>query len=523
MASLTHVCMWQGKGWKRITAQEAAALHPGGTVSAHSGLFMCEICGQYVLLTDSTVQKRHFRHSSAEKSKDCPERTFGSSVSVTYNQGEHDLPIRIVRITKDNFELEMGLIRVPQNFLSRHMKIDIRPQSFGQKSFVYLYERINPDGISYVPIGNIPSEKYALTVSGTDNGIYNFWPRMVSGIDPNGTIFDATTGKRLVYDSDVAVGKKYYLLKRGSYISKNPHITLREICTKIISWERWTLFEVTANDYDERSARFFLDYHCRLTEIPIAIQTVWPVFVESPYVIKHNKKSVVINVRGNAPTTQVFPSAGIKKYAIKNSTLLEINCNNRQQLISAGRTRALQYTYFWQEPLEQVTEEQDAIVTDIYQNPILPGVHHELIEKKIIRINIPYDGTLVVSVKDEIVEKHKLRSRTTFEIDNIGWNYHLEVYVGYDCIWEISFERVIVRESMDESAVLMKLQSLKGKQVQLPHTAGALANRLSQYPRIKQWLYVCIRRGTISAQAYKELQLLVNRGKETIAVKKGEE
>ena len=78
MASLTHVCMWSNKGWKRITAREAAKLHPGGTVSAHSGLFMCELCGQYVILVEGNRQVRHFRHSSSEKSKDCPERVSGA-------------------------------------------------------------------------------------------------------------------------------------------------------------------------------------------------------------------------------------------------------------------------------------------------------------------------------------------------------------------------------------------------------------------------------------------------------------
>ena len=42
MASLTHVCMWSDNGWKRITAEQASRLHPGGTVSAHSGLFMLD-------------------------------------------------------------------------------------------------------------------------------------------------------------------------------------------------------------------------------------------------------------------------------------------------------------------------------------------------------------------------------------------------------------------------------------------------------------------------------------------------
>lgn len=62
MASLTHVCMWSDNGWKRITAEQAARLHPGGTVSAHSGLFMCELCGQYVGLTKGGEKTRHFRH-----------------------------------------------------------------------------------------------------------------------------------------------------------------------------------------------------------------------------------------------------------------------------------------------------------------------------------------------------------------------------------------------------------------------------------------------------------------------------
>ena len=82
MASLTHVCMWSDNGWKRITAEQAARLHPGGTVSAHSGLFMCELCGQYVILTDGDIRIRYFKHSAYEKSKDCPERTFGAGYSM---------------------------------------------------------------------------------------------------------------------------------------------------------------------------------------------------------------------------------------------------------------------------------------------------------------------------------------------------------------------------------------------------------------------------------------------------------
>ena len=52
MASLTHVCVWSSKGWTHITPEEVARSHPGGSVSARSGLFMCELCGQYVRFVD---------------------------------------------------------------------------------------------------------------------------------------------------------------------------------------------------------------------------------------------------------------------------------------------------------------------------------------------------------------------------------------------------------------------------------------------------------------------------------------
>ena len=53
---LTHVCMWSKHGWDPVTAEKAAHMHPGGTVAARSGLFMCSLCGQYVTLTDIPEQ-----------------------------------------------------------------------------------------------------------------------------------------------------------------------------------------------------------------------------------------------------------------------------------------------------------------------------------------------------------------------------------------------------------------------------------------------------------------------------------
>lgn len=145
MASLTHVCMWSDNGWKRITAEQAARLHPGGTVSAHSGLFMCELCGQYVILTDGDIRIRYFKHSAYEKSKDCPERTFGAGYSISYGSQEHDLPIRITSVSSSSFSFEVGLIRAPISSLGKDFCIEIKPKGAFDIPYVYTKERLNYD------------------------------------------------------------------------------------------------------------------------------------------------------------------------------------------------------------------------------------------------------------------------------------------------------------------------------------------------------------------------------------------
>ena len=165
MASLTHVCMWSGNGWKQITAEQAARLHPGGSVSAHSGLFMCELCGQYVSLTDGSVQTRHFRHSAHEKSKNCPERIFGAGYSVSYSSQKHDLPIRITGVSSSSLRFEIGLIRAPIGSFSRDFRIEIKPKGTFGVSYVFTKERLN--GLSFYrnAFAGPPSKLYHLKSS----------------------------------------------------------------------------------------------------------------------------------------------------------------------------------------------------------------------------------------------------------------------------------------------------------------------------------------------------------------------
>lgn len=411
MASLTHVCMWSDNGWKRITAEQAARLHPGGTVSAHSGLFMCELCGQYVILTDGDIRIRYFKHSAYEKSKDCPERTFGAGYSISYGSQEHDLPIRITSVSSSSFSFEVGLIRAPISSLGKDFCIEIKPKGAFDIPYVYTKERLNYDSITYLPIGERPFEKYTLSFQNGNDKLREFWPAEIKGIDPEGTLFEKVSGKKLSYDADVEIGKEYYLLKRGYIYRKSfSSVRIQEIMQKRIGWETWSLYVVSASAFNEDAARFYLDFHCRLTDHPISLQPVWPLFVEGNYIVKHNQNSMYMLIEGNVAAVKTFPSVTVRQlnYNSSQSKLYEVFCSGRQQLISAGRTQALQYTYLWKEPLDQVGLHPEVSVTDITGAEVDPGETDTLPHNKTLRFKSTFDGELIIFNNNRVVDKRKL-------------------------------------------------------------------------------------------------------------------
>ena len=506
MASLTHICMWSGSGWKRITVEQAVKLHPGGTVSAHSGLFMCELCGQYVLLTDGTAQARHFRHNAHEKNKNCPERTLGAGYQISYASQEHDLPIRITGVSSSSFRFEIGLIRAPIDSLSRDFCIEIKPKGVSDTPYVFAKERLNCDSITYLTIGERPFEKYTLNFKNGIDKLREFWPAEINGIDPEGTLFEKSFGKKLTYDADVEIKKEYYLLKRGYLYRKSyKNIQIREIVRKQFGWELWTLYIISASAFSEETARFFLDFHCRLTDYPISLQPVWPLFIEGDYTIKHSRDSVYMLVKGNIAAVNTFPFAAVCQLS-HNPRLYEVHCSSRQQLISAGRTQALQYTYFWREPLNQVGLSPAILVTDFSGAEVVPGESNTLPHNKILLFKSTFDGEIIIFNDSRIMEKRKIFADKPLELDGLSYGISVQVIIGLDVVWEIAFKKRQVSITDDEVEILKRIRNTSGVFISAPHSLRNILAAMSRYPQICQWIRKCIREGTINEQSYRRLQ-----------------
>ena len=509
MASLTHVCMWSDNGWKRITAEQASRLHPGGTVSAHSGLFMCELCGQYVILTDGDIRIRYFKHSAYEKSKDCPERTFGAGYSFSYSSQEHVLPIRITSVSSSSFSFEIGLIRAPISSLSKDFCIEIRPKGVSDVRYVFTKERLNCDSITYLSIGDRPFEKYTLNFQNGIEKLREFWPAEIKGIDPEGTLFEKESGKKLSYDADVEIGREYYLLKRG-YINRKSFSGMRiqEVMQKRIGWETWTLYVVSASAFNEEAARFYLDFHCRLTDHPVSLQPVWPLFVEGNYIVRHNQSGMYMLVDGNVAEVKTFPSVTVRQlnYNSSHPKLYEVFCSGRQQLISAGRTQALQYTYLWKEPLDQVGLHPEVSVTNIAGAKVDSGETNTLPPNKTLRFKSSFDGELIISNNNRVVDKRKISADKYLELDGLSYGLSVQVVIGLDAIWQIDFKKQQPIVAKDEIEILKRITNVSGATIPAPHSLRNMIAGMNCYPQICQWMRKCIKNGTINEQSYRRLQ-----------------
>lgn len=500
--ALTHVCMWREKSWKRISAYEAAKLFPYGT-SAHSGLFMCELCGQYVNLINGSIQSSHFRHSASEKNKDCDDRSESYSY-INYFQAEaHNLPIKLMVESAYKFSLSIGFISLPEALMRG--KADYKINISGDDKFSYLFSRLNRGTITYFNVGTIPASKYVLNVVPKIDGINTYWPNVISGVEREGTLFDSTTGKKLPYDADVQVGHKYYLLTSYGVYGQKRTVEKKEICSQRVGWNNWKVYEVKATEFSEDAAKFFLDYHCRLTDEPVLMYPIWPVYKESPYVVYHNSKQIDIYFRGNAEP-KLAPYGNIRKIPYSNPKMLEITSTDRQQLLSAGRTDVLKYMYFWESDLGEMGELPKISVKFLSGDNAEAGVNETLPEKNTLSFIPEVDGILEIAYKDKVVEKYELNANQIFEYDNIRYGQTIKVYYGLDCVWIASYVKKINESNVADNVLLERLKNAKGRIVPIPHNIGMISKYFADRSSVNMWLYSQVRQGAIREDAFKILK-----------------
>lgn len=498
---LTHVLIWSEDGWKDITIEKAEKMHPGGKVSASSGLFMCRLCGQYVILTkDEGINKRHFRHSKAEASKDCPDRSELSENVPKINAFEVSLPIKLEVISSSSFNLSIGLFFPPS--IKKSGTIEIETIPVGNSKFKFNFSRLKHDKLTYLSLGETPAKQFRIKTFDVNKEKIQIFPDIIDVINPGGTLFDASYMKKLPNGADVVSGHKYFLLTTKNFIS-HPYesIDISIVCTS----ENWKIYEVIANNFNEEAAKFFLDYHCILTENPVSVNMIWPVHINSPYVIHYHGDKIYTYIQGEYIHAILFPTDECKSFFCDNKQgrVVSIPCNERQQLLSTGRTKVLRYTYLWKTQLDKEASIPEISVTTLMGKEVSSGISYNLPESKTLLIQSQFDGYVEIKKDGWLIEKRKLKADVLTEIDMLQYGMNIRIFQGLDCIWSVSYERNNYIDDIDEQKLLKQLKCAGGSLFPIAHSFGAVARKYKGYPLVQKWIYARIRAGYISEKAYK--------------------
>lgn len=512
--ALNHVCTWHKNGWKRITASEAAKTARYG-VSARSGLFMCELCGQYVVLTKAGLRDPYFKHSKSEEDKNCEER------SLSYNQvyyggrlstEKRGLPIRIVSNgVRQHFEIGFPRLGDLFNELPKNSKIQIISDN-GQE-FNYFFERLNRDSMTYFSVGNRMSREYTIRTTVDNKELSFFLPQRVKGIS-NETVFSAETGVVIPKGSDVYVNKEYYLLLDFGWLENQSsnHVHIEKIITTLRIPSYYHLYKVKALDFSEESAKFFLEFYCRLEEKPISFIPIWPITVKSPFHIYHNSDFLYGVMTGRA-TFQTYPKGYVFSSDLGDSQLLRIRCDGRKQIIALGRfSNVLNYSYLWREKLEFKDSNLAADILDSQENSI-----DNLSEEKVKEINYTpeYDGKFIVEKDGFLIESYALSSGDKFIYNDFQRGRVYKIYQGLDLMWtyKASDIKQKLKHVFDDDLVLKKLRKCKSPYIEIAHSYGVIANSIrSNYPKTTIWLRKQISKGYMSKEAMIILNELRNAG-----------
>lgn len=516
MGSLTHVCVWDNHRWIQVTADEAAKMHPGGTVSANSRIFICELCGQGVTFTNGPVRERYFRHSRGEDDKSCPERTHGKDYQpAIFQAGDHSLPLRVRQNGNSGYyKFEIGFIRVPSALLhlADNKTITIAADA-AKNSFHYDFDRLEEDKITYLDVGNVPATSYSVTV---DTALRSYWPHCVDGIDEPGALFDERTGRLLVRDSDISAHHSYLFFTKESLDLGALFCGIQY--TPLKSCGRWNVYSIRVTEYSGDAAKFFLQYHYRLTGSPIYIQPVWPLYRKTPYLIEHNRDFLYLYINGDLrentpgrPVTKVFPSADYVRQkpcydgnGRPQGSILHVQCNERQQIISIGRTDVLQFTYFWKMPLSEVTKPPVCKITDCHGKNMAGGICSSLPERQILLVTPSYDGEAVIRKKEKLYEKRALKAGQTTEF-SVAFGMDIAILQGLDVVYSISFQHPTIAAD-SEKVWIAKLNHCSGYKMKFTEVSGRMMAELMRGPEMKKWLERQRQLGYIREDALKLLK-----------------
>ena len=406
------------------------------------------------------------------------------------------------------------MIPVPSGLVEnvRIRQISILPSGI-DSPYIYNLERIYPDTVTYLDVGSLPSERYSVHV---DSRLTKYWPEIIKGPSPEGSLFDGKTGKLLIPDSEVTAHKDYYFLKLGSQKSYDipKDIFLKFVCKQ----DNYCLYTFRCSLYNEDTARYLWKLHYRLTDSPVSIQPIWPLYRETPYTITHNRDYTYFFINGNNESekgsgirTEIYP---MPKHPVQPKkqgtiTLLKVPCKSDRVMISAGRSKVLTFRYFYRRKMDETADIPLAEVRDGKGNRMEQTIYTRLPAQKILIISAPYDGKVRVRDGHRVLVYEDLKSGQAFsqKIDRLG--VIVEILQGLDVVFKIEFKKKKQFSTRHEKRWIELLDHCSGDYIPFGRHIALATARLENMPKLRHWVMKCVKSGYIREDALRIIQSIL--------------
>jgi hypothetical protein len=506
---LTHVCVWNSKiGYRRVTIDEANKQYPY-TVSADTGVFVCELCAQNVGFSKARADtgSRYFFHSSAEENKDCEDRQiqiFNSASQRLTSLSSHTMPFRIA-VNGSTFTLQLGFF-YPPDHKAYCDRIKIANNDTHQ-TFEYSFERIERIGTTYLNVGTVPSRKYGIDYVNANAELKKYWSNEAIGASTTGSLFDGRTGHILLLGAKAFSTNSYYLLQKEQLTKTPKDLQIQEINrVRSTDYITWYLYKIQVKQFTAPAAQFFLRYSIFLTEKPTKFYPIWPVYIEDPLFIYHNSSNFYFYLCGDDAELKSYPATP-NALDTHDGKLYKLYTQEREQLISLGKAGSLGFSYLIKQTLSKKASQPNLSIKDAAGTELTEDSYSKLPKSKFISVSCQYDGRAIVHRNQKIEHIYKLSSEQDLLIDGLAFGTEIHFYHGCDCVRTMRFERTqIDTNTAEQDHILVnKLQACTGPKVPIPHSLGSFAGRYESYPRTKQWLYTTLRQGEISRKALRIL------------------
>ena len=125
---------------------------------------------------------------------------------------------------------------------------------------------------------------------------------------------------------------------------------------------------------------------------------------------------------------------------------------------------------------------------------------------KTLRFKSIFDGELIISNNNRVVDKLKISADKYIELDGLSYGLSIQVVIGLDVIWKIDFKKQ-QPIAKDEIEILKRITNVSGTTISAPHSLQNILVGMNRYPQICQWIRKCIKSGTIKEQSYRKLQM----------------